>query len=112
MTAQPSCGPKVTQNPRKFHARFTAPWLRGAYALGVVGATHTRSSGPAYDRATIEELPPLSVQRAFVVQFRSGSGLGRFAGRVEHIPSAHAARFGSKDELLAFLTRVLAEVSE
>jgi hypothetical protein len=77
-----------------------------------MAGTHIRPSGPARDRATIEELPPLSTQRAFVVQFRSGSGPGRFAGRVEHMPSAHAVHFGSKDELLAFLTRVLAEVSE
>ncbi|MGH8472041.1 MAG: hypothetical protein ACREVJ_06240 [Gammaproteobacteria bacterium] len=79
----------------------------------MAGATNNaRPRRHARDRATIEELPPLSVQRAFVVQFRSGSGPGRFAGRVEHMPSAHAAHFGSKDELLAFLTRVLAEVSE
>lgn len=68
--------------------------------------------GHAGDRATIEELPPLSAERAFVVQFRSGSGPGRFAGRVEHMSSARAAHFGSTDELLAFLTRALAEVSD
>ena len=52
------------------------------------------------------------MRRAFVVQFRSGSGPGRFAGRVEHMASARAARFGSQEELLGFLTRVLAEVSD
>jgi hypothetical protein len=55
-------------------------------------------------------LPPLSPEAAFVVQFRSGSGSVRFAGRVEHMPSARATHFGSVEELLAFITRVLAEV--
>ena len=101
------------RNPRKFHARFTAPRRNGAYALGVAGATKSaRPRGHAHDRATIEELPPLSTQRAFVVQFRADSGPGRFAGRVEHMPSAEAAHFGSKEDLLAFLTRVLAKVRD
>lgn len=66
------------------------------------------------DRVTIEELPPLSPQRAFVVQFRTGAGTepGRFAGRVEHIPSAKATHFGSVEELLAFIAQVLAEVRD
>ncbi len=68
--------------------------------------------GMPIDRATIEEPPPLSPERAFVVQFRSGSGPGRFADRVEHMPSAQATHFGSLEELLAFITRVLAEVRD
>ena len=48
-----------------------------------------------------EELPPLSSERAFVVQFRCGSADERFAGRVEHMPSARATHFGSVEELLA-----------
>ena len=59
-----------------------------------------------------KEPPPLSPERAFVVQFRSGSGPGRFAGRVEHMPSARATHFGSVEELLAFITRILAEVRD
>lgn len=68
--------------------------------------------GHAHDRRTIEEPPPLSPEGAFVVQFRSGSGPARFAGRVEHMPSARATHFGSVEELLAFITRVLAEVRD
>ncbi len=71
-----------------------------------------RPRGQARDGASVEALPPLSAQRAFVVQFRSGSEPGQFAGRVEHIPSAQAAHFGSVEELLAFLMRFLAEARE
>jgi hypothetical protein len=45
----------------------------------------------------------LSPERAFVVQFR-----GPCAGRVEHVRSGEAARFESRDELLAFIDRLLA----
>ena len=68
--------------------------------------------GHAGDRASIEALPALSPQRAFVVQFRSGSGPARFAGRVEHMPSARATHFGSVEELLAFITRNLGEARD
>ena len=59
-----------------------------------------------------KSLPPLSPEGAFVVHFRAGSGPARFAGRVEHMPSARATHFGSVEELLAFITRVLAEVRD
>jgi hypothetical protein len=52
---------------------------------------------PAADRTA------LSPERAFVVQFRGPS-----AGRVEHVRSGEAARFESRDELLAFIDRLLA----
>ena len=71
-----------------------------------------RPRGQAGEGASAEALPPLCAQRAFVVQFRSGSGPGQFAGRVEHIPSAQATHFGCVEELLAFLMRFLAEVRE
>jgi hypothetical protein len=71
-----------------------------------------RPRGHARDGASVEALPPLSAQRAFVVQFRSGSEPGGFAGRVEHMPFAQATHFGSVEELLAFLTRVLAETRD
>ena len=59
-----------------------------------------------------EEDAPLSPQRAFVVQFRVGTGAEqeRFAGRVEHMVSGHATRFHSVEELVAFITRVLSDV--
>ncbi len=61
-----------------------------------------------------EEAPPLSPHRAFVVQFRTGTGAegGRFVGRVEHMTSGQATRFESLEDLAAFITRVLAEVRE
>ena len=50
---------------------------------------------------------------AFVIQFRRETNVeaGRFEGRVEHIASYKAARFHSLDELLAFITTMLAEVT-
>ena len=61
-----------------------------------------------------EEAPPLSSRRAFVVQFRIGAGAepARFTGRVEHMTSGQATRFESVEDLVAFITRVLAEVRE
>ncbi len=44
----------------------------------------------------------LSVDRAFVVQFREPPG-GAWQGRVEHIASGRSAIFTSRAELLAFL---------
>ena len=54
--------------------------------------------------------PPLSPQRAFVVQFREGPA--PWTGRVEHVTSGRAARFQSAEELWAFLTQVLGEERE
>jgi hypothetical protein len=78
----------------------------------MTGGRSSEDRWQARDRRAIDEPPPLSPERAFVVQFRSGSGPRRFAGRVEHMPSARATHFGSPEELLAFLTRVLGEVRD
>jgi len=53
---------------------------------------------------------PLPAGRAFVVQLRTQSGptADLFVGRVEHIASGEAQRFASADELLGFMTKVLA----
>ena len=50
---------------------------------------------------------------AFVIQFRPETDieLGRFEGRVEHIPSCETARFHSLDQLLAFIASALSEIS-
>lgn len=58
--------------------------------------------------AMTEPEPPLSPARAFVVQFREGSGGQQepFRGRVEHISSGQIFRFHSASELLDFLTQV------
>jgi hypothetical protein len=49
---------------------------------------------------------------SFVVQFRESTDIeaGRLEGRVEHIASYQTVRFHSVDELLAFISRVLADV--
>lgn len=61
-----------------------------------------------------EAPPPLSPQRAFVVQFRVGTGAKptHFVGRVEHMTSGQAGHFASAKELITFLTRVLTEVQD
>jgi hypothetical protein len=53
---------------------------------------------------------PLPVERAFVVQFRAETHFGRnlFVGRAEHIASGDTTRFGSVEELTAFIAKVLA----
>ena len=50
---------------------------------------------------------------AFVIQFRpeTDAADGHFEGKVEHVASYEATRFQSLDELLAFIARVLTEVS-
>jgi hypothetical protein len=53
---------------------------------------------------------PLPVDRAFVVQLRPRAHLGAelFVGRIEHIASGAAERFGSAEGLISFVERVLA----
>jgi hypothetical protein len=50
---------------------------------------------------------------AFVIQFRPETEVhaGRFEGKAEHIASYEATRFHSLDELLAFIVRMLTEIS-
>ena len=52
---------------------------------------------------------PLSVTRAFVVQFRADTTVvqGYLAGRVEHVVSGQATDFETLETLLAFIARVL-----
>ena len=56
-----------------------------------------------------DNLAPLSVTRAFVVQFRANTAVeqGLLAGRVEHVVSGQATDFESLETLLAFIARVL-----
>jgi hypothetical protein len=56
--------------------------------------------------------PPLTPQRAFVVQFLADTDpeAGRVAGRVEHVVSRQAVHFASLEALLTFIARVLREV--
>lgn len=75
--------------------------------------TQTRKLTPAVQPDTslrsITEEPPLSARLAFVVQFRRGAGQTEsdFAGRAEHMATYKATRFGSEEELVAFLRQVL-----
>ena len=59
-----------------------------------------------------QSLLPLPTNRAFLVQFRAqppGAPLA-WDGRVEHVVSGQATHFHSLEELLAFISRVLAGV--
>lgn len=52
---------------------------------------------------------PLSVHRAFVVQFRAetDAARGRVVGRIEHVASRQTASFQSWAEMQAFISHVL-----
>ena len=52
---------------------------------------------------------PLSVARAFVVQFDTHTDVerGHLAGRVEHVVSGQAISFHSLETLLAFVAQLL-----
>jgi hypothetical protein len=66
----------------------------------------------AEDGTMTSSQPSLPTNRVFVVQFRvqPPEAPSRYDGRVEHLVSGQAARFHSLDELLAFMTRTLADV--
>jgi len=53
---------------------------------------------------------PLPVQRAFVVQLYATAAVaqGQLVGRVEHVLSGQATHFHTLEELMAFMTQVLA----
>jgi hypothetical protein len=61
-----------------------------------------------------DNLAPLSVTRAFVVQFRADTIVeqGYLTGRVEHVVSGQATDFQSLETLLTFMARVLSAERE
>jgi hypothetical protein len=61
-----------------------------------------------------DNLAPLSVTRAFVVQFRADTIVeqGYLTGRVEHVVSGQATDFQSLETLLTFIARVLSAERE
>lgn len=63
---------------------------------------------------TADGVPALPAWKAFAVQFSKGSGGGdaAFSGRVEHLQSGRRAAFGSRDELLEALERMLDAADE
>jgi hypothetical protein len=54
----------------------------------------------------------LPYARAFLVQFgaETDAGLGKVAGRIEHMQTGRRSRFTSTDELLAWIMAMLARV--
>ncbi len=56
---------------------------------------------------------PLSIHRAFVVQFRDGTDAarGRVAGRIEHVASRETVSFRSWSEMRTFMAKILSKVS-
>jgi hypothetical protein len=73
-------------------------------------AQHTESA--PYARTSGDEEHTLPPPLAFVVQFRPEAALerGHYIGRVEHVVSGRAAAFHTLNDLLDFLTGVLATV--
>jgi hypothetical protein len=59
-----------------------------------------------------QPLLPLPTNRAFVVQLRAQPSETPLVwdGRVEHVVSGQATHFHSLEELVAFISRVLADV--
>jgi hypothetical protein len=59
-----------------------------------------------------DSVSPLSVHRAFVVQFRAETDAahGRVVGRIEHVTSGEVAPFQTWAEMQAFMTQVLIQV--
>jgi hypothetical protein len=57
-----------------------------------------------------QDIPLLPANRAFVVQLRAQPADTplRWEGRAEHIVSGDAIHFHSPEELLAFITRIVA----
>ncbi len=55
---------------------------------------------------------PLSVHRAFVVQFRAETDAahGRVSGRIEHVASRQSGSFRSWAEMQEFMAQVLIQV--
>ena len=57
---------------------------------------------------------PLSVNRAYVVQFRADTRINRryITGRVEHLTTRAVTYFASLEELLAFFHQVLQQTGD
>lgn len=71
---------------------------------------------PPEDRkrmAADPSLPTLPTEYAFVVQFNreTDERSGRLVGQVEHLASARQARFGNREEMLAFIEDTLATIA-
>lgn len=60
------------------------------------------------------EIAHLPRSQAFVVQLSTDTDVGQlqYAGRIEHVMSGQALRFGSWEELLGFIGQVLDRAEE
>ncbi len=67
---------------------------------------------PATQGGSRKPLPELPAWKAFVVQFsrEASTPAAVFAGRVEHLSSGRRARFGSAEELVTILAKLLDEL--
>jgi hypothetical protein len=74
--------------------------------------SHDIPQSPPKTYGKLQTDSPLSLYRAFVVQFRIETEVARGCGKdhVEHEVSRQSMRFASVEELLAFIERVLATV--
>lgn len=78
----------------------------------------SRKEAPGASRAAARCQPPvgpeLPVGKAFVLQLsrETGPALAPLAGRVEHLSTGRRVRFGSVEELMAALTRLLRETKQ
>jgi len=63
-------------------------------------------ANPRATGRSTSDVPALLPERAFVVEFGSGSA-SRLSGRVEHVTSGDAVRFDSAAQLLEFVRKVM-----
>ena len=89
---------------RKVYAFLTDIGEAGAVTKSAMETKATSRPGPDVTQT------PLPAERAFVVQLRAQADPGEelVVGRAEHIASGAAVCFGSAEELIAFITNVLA----
>lgn len=92
------------------YANFTrslrVPYGRRGGQGDTTSPVHEKAPPRLAPEATEAALP---AERAFVIQFRAQpDGGDLFVGRVEHMASGAACRFGSVEELVAFVGKVLA----
>lgn len=73
-----------------------------------------RAGQARYSETATGDGPALPAWKAFVVQFsrETGAEVGTFSGRVEHLNSGRRARFGSAEELLTILRKLLSDIKE
>lgn len=100
--------------PQFYHLFMTCLSILGILALVINEQFEGHYTRPERIREAETGMGALmSTQRAFVIQFRPEADVaqGQWAGRVEHVGSGQATHFSSLEELLSFVTRLLAQSS-